>query len=100
MIRDSGELGLDTMVRAHRAAWILANGPVPEGLIVRHKCDNPLCVNVGHLELGTFKDNTNDMISRGRMMTAKRREGDRNRKCSICRDLGHRRNRCPKAQTA
>ena len=51
---------------AHRAAWELANGPIPGELVVRHKCDNPPCVKLDHLELGTQQDNVNDMIARGR----------------------------------
>ncbi|WP_341856406.1 HNH endonuclease signature motif containing protein [Brachybacterium sp. GPGPB12] len=51
---------------AHRAAWELANGQIPDGLVVRHKCDNPPCVRLEHLELGTAQDNVNDMIARGR----------------------------------
>ena len=53
-------------VRAHRHAWERVNGPIPDGLIVRHKCDNPPCVRIEHLELGTVQDNTDDMIARGR----------------------------------
>lgn len=51
---------------AHRVAWELENGPVAAGLVVRHKCDNPPCVKLDHLELGTHQDNVNDMIARGR----------------------------------
>jgi hypothetical protein len=52
--------------RAHRVAYELEIGPIPEGLIVRHKCDNPACCNPNHLEVGTNRDNTQDAIRRGR----------------------------------
>lgn len=55
------------MARAHRMVWIEANGPIPDGLVIRHKCDNPSCVNLDHLEIGTQSDNVHDMIERGRM---------------------------------
>jgi HNH endonuclease len=49
---------------AHRFAWTLKHGPVPEGLVVRHRCDEPLCVAIGHLELGTPADNNWDVLDR------------------------------------
>lgn len=52
--------------RAHRASYFLLKGPVPDGLIVRHTCDFPPCINPDHLLVGTHLDNTCDAFRRGR----------------------------------
>lgn len=51
---------------AHRYSWLLTRGPIPDGLIVRHTCDMPLCVRPEHLLLGTKAQNSRDMVERGR----------------------------------
>lgn len=51
---------------AHRKAWILANGNIPVGMNVLHRCDNPACVKIEHLFLGSQLDNVKDMLSKGR----------------------------------
>jgi len=51
---------------AHRYAWEISRGPIPDGMKVLHVCDEPLCCNVGHLFLGSSKRNTEDMLAKGR----------------------------------
>jgi predicted DNA-binding protein (UPF0251 family) len=62
------------MQRSHRVAYRLFCGAIPDGLVVRHRCDNPRCVRPDHLELGTVADNNRDKATRNR---APRVTGDR-----------------------
>jgi len=52
--------------KAHRVAYELANGPIPEGALVLHSCDNPPCCNPAHLSLGSQVGNMADKRARGR----------------------------------
>ena len=54
---------------AHRKAWLIANGDIPPGMVVCHKCDNPSCINPDHLFIGTHADNARDRDSKGRGRT-------------------------------
>lgn len=58
-------------VRAHRFAYELLVGPIPDGMVVRHACDVPSCVNPSHLLVGTQADNLRDMRQRGRDWASK-----------------------------
>lgn len=56
---------------AHRLAWELWRGPIPQDIKVLHRCDNPACINPDHLFLGTCKDNVLDAVRKGRHSSCK-----------------------------
>jgi hypothetical protein len=51
---------------AHRISYAIAHGPIPDGAMVLHSCDNPQCVRLDHLRIGTARDNAADAVARGR----------------------------------
>lgn len=63
-IRVGGRTG--RTARVHRVAWELANGPIPAGMSVLHRCDVRNCINPEHLFLGTQADNVADMVAKQR----------------------------------
>jgi hypothetical protein len=62
----------------HQAAWVVANGMIPAGMLVCHRCDNRLCGNPDHLFIGTHGDNLQDMKAKGRHLY-----GERNTKSKL-----------------
>ena len=67
-------------ILVHRYVYEHTKGKIPDGLLVRHTCDNPKCINPDHLLLGTYKDNCRDMFERGR---DNRPKGTRNFNCVL-----------------
>lgn len=53
-------------ILAHRMIWEQAHGPIPAGMLVCHHCDNPSCVRLDHLFLGTHRDNKRDSTGKDR----------------------------------
>lgn len=62
-----GNINLDGRLQyVHRAMYEIDNGPIPEGMVIAHRCDTPLCVKPSHLFLTTQLGNVHDMIEKGR----------------------------------
>ena len=82
--RDYGRFGVSgRMILAHRVAWELADGPVPAGMFVLHRCDNPPCVRRTHLFLGTNRDNALDREAKCRGASTK---GEQNGRAALTAD--------------
>lgn len=66
----------------NRYIYSLYNGEIPENMVIRHKCDNRKCINPEHLEIGTQKDNMQDMVKRGRSNKGKKMPKEHGEKIS------------------
>lgn len=85
--------------RAHRAAWVATNGPIPAGMFVCHRCDVPACINPAHLFLGTPADNMKDRHSKGRYARGADHHA-RRRPETVCRGENHPHAKLTAAQVA
>ena len=61
--------------RAHRISYEAYKGPIPKGMVIRHTCDNPACINPDHLIVGSQKDNVADREARNRRVVNGERVG-------------------------
>jgi hypothetical protein len=66
-------IGNRISTQAHRVAWKLRRGPIPEGMCVLHRCDNPGCCNPSHLFVDTQAANMEDMVAKGRQASCEDR---------------------------
>jgi len=71
-------------IGAHKVSLMIQNITIPTGMVVMHKCDNPACVNPGHLQIGTYKDNSHDMWNKGRGNPCK---GEKHRLSSVTEEI-------------
>ena len=74
------------VVLAHRFSFESMFGPIPEGFLVCHHCDNPPCVRPDHLFLGTKADNAHDRDSKGRCFRSTNRKLTESQACAILAD--------------
>ena len=82
--RKEGKPGSRRNVIAHRKAYEIAHGPIPFGMVIRHKCDNKQCVRIDHLEVGTQADNARDNYERGLLVG---RPGETNHAAKINEEI-------------
>lgn len=88
-----GHMGVGGVtIMAHRVAWMLSHGPIPDGMLVLHRCDTPGCINPNHLFLGTYQDNQDDKVRKGRQargakLAHPRARGERNGNAKLTAEI-------------
>jgi hypothetical protein len=104
-------------ILTHRLAWELVNGPIPDGMLIRHFiCDNPPCCDPEHLRPGTIADNSADKVAKGRNHVPKAKshcpqnhpydsvntylKPNGGRDCRACRTVASARSRAAHSQVA
>jgi len=81
-------------IRAHRYFYEQSNGPIPDGLVVMHTCDNPPCVNPDHLRVGTKGDNNRDRFQKKRGKFNEERKNTKLTKVQVIAILADKRRQC------
>lgn len=71
------------VTRSHQLAFVVWNGKIPKGKIICHHCDNPTCCNPNHLYAGTWKNNVEDCIARGRYKNGAKKKFDHEKIVSL-----------------
>lgn len=71
------------MLLAHRVSYELHHGPIPQGALILHSCDNPGCVNPAHLRAGTQSENILEAFAKGRKKIPQQLRREREAKAAI-----------------
>ena len=79
----SRKVGKRKFIAAHRHAYKITNGEIPDGMMIRHSCNNRACCNPNHLSIGTHQDNMTDMVLAGRSTYGERNPTSKLTACEV-----------------